>query len=103
MANNVKVINNTNKVLADLQRELKAAVLNKAEDIGFTAQMLAPKLTGALVSSREVNINSGISAEVSFNTAYATRRHYENKKNPGSLRYLERAGDIEFAKGLRLQ
>lgn len=95
--------NNTTRVLSDIDRKLKVALLNKAEAIGFTAQTLAPKLTGTLANSKEIDSISDFAVEVSFNTKYATRRHYENNKNPDTLRYLERAGAIEKAKGLDIR
>lgn len=58
--------------------------------------MLAPKLTGDLRNSGRVekNPNGGQSATFGDSSVpYARRRHYENRKNPGTLRYLERSGD----------
>jgi hypothetical protein len=99
----VTKVNNTREVIAREQLKIKAALLNKAEDIGFTAQILAPKLTGALANSKEIASISDFGVEVSFNTKYATRRHYENEKHPETVHYLERAGEIESFKGLDIR
>lgn len=59
------------------------------------AIMLAPKLTGALIDDSRVE-KSTSGRKVIFggsNVPYARRRHFENKKNPQTLHYLQRAGD----------
>lgn len=72
------------------------ATLQIATDIHRRASVLAPKDTRALVNSGKINrIKSG-EYEITFGggrVPYARRRHYENKKNPQTLGYLERAGD----------
>jgi len=75
---------------------LDAAVLELATDIHRVASVLAPKATKALVKSGKINKKGIAHYSVTFGgdqVPYARRRHYENKKTPGSLRYLERAGD----------
>lgn len=60
------------------------------------ATLLAPKLTGDLRNSGRVEKNPSGGQSATFGDSsvpYARRRHYENRKNPGTLRYLERAGD----------
>jgi len=100
MSIKVEITNNTRKVLDSIKADTALALLNKAEAIGYTAQILAPQATGALVNSKRVEAVSFDNVQVSFNTAYANRRHYENKKNPQTLEYLKRAGEIEGAKAL---
>lgn len=60
------------------------------------AVALAPELTGSLKSDARVQVVSDTEVHVKFGDArvpYARRRHFENKKNPQTLRYLQRAGD----------
>lgn len=75
---------------------LDRAVLGMATDIDRTSALLAPRLTGALINSKRIN-HKGIAhysvSYGSYQVPYARRRHFENKKNPGTLQYLERAGD----------
>ena len=76
------------------------ASLMMATDIDQQAKILAPKGdTLNLVNSGRIEKVEG-SYKVSFggdfggvNVPYAKRRHFENFKNPQTLRYLERAGD----------
>lgn len=77
-------------------KSLDRVVLEMATDIDRFAKILAPKDTGNLVNSGKITRNKSASYTVSFGgngIRYAKRRHYENKKNPQTLRYLERAGD----------
>lgn len=70
-------------------------LLEMATDIHAKAVILAPHASGALVNSGEITqVNEGY--KIKFGNSrvpYAKRRHYENKKNPQTLKYLERAGD----------
>lgn len=78
------------------ESELDLAVLQMATDIHRGASILAPKETRALVNSGKIKRNKRAHYTISFGdnrVPYARRRHFENKKTPGSLRYLERAGD----------
>lgn len=75
------------------ERDLDLAVLQMATDIDRTSAQLAPTLTRALVNSKRIERAGMAHYKVSYNTPYARRRHFENKKNPGTLRYLESAGD----------
>lgn len=68
------------------------AVFSVATDIHRTSQILAPVDTGALKSSHEIARQGQAKYEISANTPYARRRHYENDLHPGTKRYLERAG-----------
>lgn len=88
-----------NKKEVDFDR----AVLSLATDIDRTSAILAPKLTRALVNSKKINRKGTAHYSVSYGSAqvpYARRRHFENKKNPQTLEYLERAGDAA-AKNIR--
>lgn len=78
------------------EQKLDIAVLEMATDIHRVSGMLAPKDTRALVNSGEIRRNGVANYSVKYGggpVPYARRRHYENKKTPSSLRYLERAGD----------
>lgn len=78
------------------ERSLDVTVLQMATDIHRTASVLAPKLTRALVKSGRIERIRPAYYRVLFGNRqvpYARRRHFENKKNPQTLRYLERAGD----------
>lgn len=82
------------------KRRQDAAMAEVAIDIMRIAQMNAPKDSGALVRSGRVN-RAGSEWVVTFgdnSVRYARRRHYENKKSPQTLKYLERAGE-SVAKG----
>lgn len=79
--------------------QINSGLLQLATDIHRLATIYAPRDSGALVSSGRIEKIDGGYA-VAFggsygisDVRYAKRRHYENKKNPGTLRYLERAGD----------
>lgn len=82
-------INSETKRMASAAAEMGVDILNRAI-------MNAPKDTGALVrSGRIVKIGATEYAVVFGDNAvrYALRREYENKKNPQTLHYLERAGE----------
>lgn len=82
--------------LPQTTRDMKAASLQMATDIQRRAVMIAPRDTGALVSSGVIEPISATAFKVVFGggrVPYARRRHYENFKNPQTLRYLKRAGD----------
>lgn len=76
--------------------KLDLAVLEMATDIHRVSGLLAPKDTRALVNSGRIEREGKAHYKVIYGggaVPYARRRHFENKKTPGSLRYLERAGD----------
>jgi hypothetical protein len=90
-------------------RQLDVAMLELATTIHRDAGNLAPVLTGALVDSGRVIRHRDGHYSVVFGggqVRYAKRRHYENRRNPHTLRYLERAGDSnsknfkQYLKGL---
>lgn len=69
-----------------------AGMQSLGDDVKKRSQILAPKDTGALRRSAKVHLNSTKdTVTVSFNTAYARRRHYENRKHVASLYYLSNA------------
>lgn len=75
---------------------LDRAVLEMATDIDRRAKILAPVDTGNLVNSAVIKREDKASYSVTFGNArvpYARRRHFENKRNPQTLGYLQRAGD----------
>lgn len=79
-------------------RRLNIAILQTATRIHREAQDLAPVLSGHLRSSGRIvrNNRAKLGYSVVFGNAkvrYARRRHYENRKHPSTLKYLERAGD----------
>lgn len=78
------------------QKRLDSSVLRMATDIHRQAVVLAPKVSRNLVLSGHINKQAQAEYSVEFgdsNIRYARRRHFENKKNPQTLKYLERAGD----------
>lgn len=85
--------------LAKTMRNADEIALQMATDVDRFAKVLAPKDKGNLVNSARIEkiaegafqvIFGGSSG--GFSVRYAKRRHYENKKNPHTLKYLQRAG-----------
>jgi hypothetical protein len=86
----------TSKWLPETEGKLDLSVLDAVTDIHREASILAPKASRALVNSGRVKREGPAHYKVIFGggaVPYARRRHFENKKTPGSLRYLERPGD----------
>lgn len=80
----------------DTQRFADVTALRIATDIHRVAGMNAPVESGQLIRSGRVARAGLAHYIISFGGAsvkYAKRRHYENKKNPGTRLYLQRAGD----------
>lgn len=75
----------------NMQKELEA----KAEKTLGRARMLAPVLSGDLkMNGRVEKIPNGVSVVFGDSRIpYARRRHFENRKSPATLNYLERAGN----------
>lgn len=76
--------------------QLDKAVASMMTDIHARSAELAPKDTRALVNSGRIIRKGSANYQVKYGSnkvPYALRRHYENKKNPQTLRYLEQAGD----------
>lgn len=79
----------------DQQKGMKLALLEMATDIHKRSTILAPKDTRALVNDGRIE-PSGDGYKIVYGSArvpYARRRHFENKKNPGTKGYLAKAGD----------
>lgn len=92
----VRVTSRINQWTAETEGKLDKAVLTMATDIDRVAKTLAPHASGALAASGRIERNGPANYSVIFGGSrvpYALRRHYENKKNPQTLRYLQRAGD----------
>ena len=71
---------------------ISAGLQSLGEDVRRRSQILAPKDTGALRRSAKVHLNSTKdTVTISYNTEYARRRHYENRKHVASLYYLSNA------------
>ena len=71
---------------------ISAGMQSLGEDVRRRSQILAPKDTGALRRSAKVHLNSTKdTVTISYNTEYARRRHYENRKHVASLYYLSNA------------
>ena|SRR5690606_10261736 len=76
--------------------QLDKAVASMMTDIHARSAELAPKDTRALVNSGRIIRKGSANYIVKYGSSkvpYALRRHYENKKNPQTLRYLEQAGE----------
>lgn len=97
-------VNGGTEMFARVEKEnLKNAQRAMADSILGRATMIAPKLTGALRSDGRVEIKD-TSVSVVFGddrVPYARRRHFENKKNPQTLNYLQKAGDETMKEGLK--
>lgn len=81
---------------AETETKLDKAVLQIATDIDRVAKINAPKSSRALVNSAVIEKNNSADYTIRFGggrVRYARRRHYENRKTPSSLLYLELAGD----------
>lgn len=92
----VRITSHLKEWTADTAKELDIAMLDLATTIQRDARNLAPRETGALIASGKVTRAGQGHYIISFGggrVPYAKRRHYENKKNPQTLHYLERAGD----------
>lgn len=97
-SNSAPFLNTENAVLKRTVRNMMGVTVNRA-------QMLAPVLTGALRSSGRV-IGDGSKVSAIFggkdvDVPYARRRHFENRKNPQTLLYLQRAGNSVTKEGVK--
>ena len=71
---------------------MKSGLTLLGNDVRKRAIVLAPKDSGDLRRSAKVDIQTvGDGVEISFNTAYAKRRHYENYLHPSTKLYLNNA------------
>ena len=73
-----------------VDQALKAGLASLGKDIQNRAIVLAPKDTGALRQSARTDVGND-RVTVSFNTAYARRRHWENNLHPATKKYLTNA------------
>lgn len=92
----VRVTSNVIPWSVKKSQDFDATVLEMATDIDRIAKVIAPKASRALVNSARIVRRGVASYRVIFGggpVRYARRRHFENKKTPSSLRYLQRAGD----------
>lgn len=94
---NFRIISTLPLWIREEKGTLDSVTTEMAIDILNRAQMNAPKASGALVRSGRVKrADSGKGYTVQFgdnSVRYAFRRHFENQKNPGTLLYLQKAGD----------
>lgn len=85
-----------NEEMADIRSAMCNSILNQA-------QMLAPVLTGALRADGRVEEVDDHTTQVVFGdekVPYARLRHYENRKHPQTLLYLQRAGESVSKRGI---
>lgn len=69
---------------------MRSGLTSLGSDVKKRAVILAPIDSGDLRQSGKVEVASD-SVEISFNTAYARRRHYENDLHPSTRLYLTNA------------
>jgi len=96
-----KLRSHMSKFISATERNLDAATLDASTDVMKTSQVIAPKLTRALVKSHKITRVKSAHYRITAGSGrvpYARKRHFENKKNPGTLKYLERAGDATAKK-----
>lgn len=97
----VNIKNSLPAWLKKTERDLAVSLVRVLTDIDRISKDLSPKDTRTLVSSTRIDLESSTQGEVSVNVPYARRRHYENRKNPQTLGYLQRAGDYAGKNGAR--
>ena len=82
---------------SEMHAGLQIGLLEMSTDVDRRAKILAPVDTRALVNSGKITPSRASDTYVvkfgSSKVPYARKRHYQNKKNPQTLRYLERAAD----------
>ena len=79
-----------------IERGMKAALLEMSTDIHRRAVVLAPIETGALRNSGKVTQEGSNAYKISFGSSkvqYAAIRHRTNYTNPQTTGYLAKAGD----------
>lgn len=81
------------KVDALMDKMMKDGLTNLGNTVKKRAIVLAPVDSGDLRRSAKVEVSTtgADTVEISFNTAYAKRRHYENSLHPSTMRYLTNA------------
>ena len=78
------------------QVNLEAGLLDLITDVDRRSAIIAPRDTSALVNSRKISRLGKLAYQLKYGSSrvpYARRRHYENKKNPQTLGYLDKAAD----------
>lgn len=81
-----------------LEKATDEGLLEAMTDVHRRAVALAPKETSALANSGKIDRITG-GYKLTFGSSrvpYARRRHFENKKNPQTKRYLSKAADSVF-------
>ena len=104
MSLSVKFIDKSSEFIKSQEKDYSSATYMMCNSIVQLARILAPVDTGDLRASGRVvkEGNNGSSAVFGGGKVkYARRRHYENRKNPQTLRYLERAGTSVSKKGIK--
>lgn len=98
-----RVISNQSRFVKSETKRLKQAERLIANTIKARAVVLAPKLTGDLqANGRVLVVNGGLRVKFGDeDVPYARRRHFENKKNPQTLNYLQRAGDSVMKESIK--
>ena len=89
-------VSRSDEWLVGESKTLERAEIAMNETILHRGVLLAPKLTGALQADGRVEKEPDGHHSVVFgdeSVPYARRRHFENKKNPQTLGYLQKAGD----------
>lgn len=90
------VSSNWGRFIADQQKVIERTQRAMAQVVLYRSRMLAPIFTGALVDDGRVENNPQGGLSVLYGSPkvpYARRRHYENRKNPQTLYFLQRAGE----------
>lgn len=88
--------NLSSKVVPQKVKELESSALKMATNVHRRAVLLAPVDTSALRNSGRIEKLSMAAFRVIFGggrVPYARRRHFENNKNPQTVRFLYRAGN----------
>lgn len=84
------VATNFSKVDKLVDAAIKSGLTSLGNDVKKRAIVLAPVDSGDLRRSARVDVRSD-EVDISFNTAYARRRHYENNLHPSTRLYLNNA------------
>ena len=102
---NFRSTSNLRAWVAKQERNLNIAMLEMATDVHRGAEVLAPKDIGALKKSGKIERKENAHFIVSFGNSdrvpYAVRRHFENKKNPQTLLYLQRSAEAVERSGIK--
>lgn len=80
----------------DIESGMEAGMMAMMVDVDYRSSVLAPKDTSALVNSRRLKKTAPGEITLSYGSSkvpYARQRHFTNRKNPGTVGYLAKAGD----------